>query len=190
MRNRRPMAVVIVATIKLYRGSSAMAYRRALPPVASDPGLFYLSPDMQGEDRASNADGGKDGTPGEWTMSQEREMLEKIVYHRFNFFMVLITIIATTILRSESILTLKLALGTGFGLSVLFLLSLWKNQRRLNAVLDHLVKMPGHPVAILDKTLGPDSSKGLIGYLIPLICIVILLLGNIIAWLFPRSLSP
>jgi Ca2+/Na+ antiporter len=121
----------------------------------------------------------------EWTMSDEREMLEKIVYHRFNFFMVLVTVIATSILRSESMSSLRLALGTGLGLSILFLFSLWKNQRRLNAALDYLMERPEHPVAILDKALGRDSSKGIIGYAIPLICIIFLLIANILVWFIP-----
>lgn len=121
----------------------------------------------------------------EWTMSDERQMLEKIVYHRFNFFMVLITVIATSILRAESKSSLRLALGTGLGLSILFLFSLWKNQRRLNAALDFLMEKPEHPVAILASVLGPDSSKGVIGYAIPLICILILSAANILVWFFP-----
>jgi hypothetical protein len=127
---------------------------------------------------------GKEAEP-EWTMSDEREMLEKIVYHRFNFFMVLVTLIGTSILRAESKSSLRLALGMGLGLSVLFLFSLWKNQRRLNAALGYLTERPGHPVAILDAALGPDSSKGIIGYVIPLICIVALLIANILVWFFP-----
>lgn len=133
----------------------------------------------------SKAEGREEGAKPEWTMSDEREMLEKIVYHRFNFFMVLITVIATSILRAESQASLKLALGTGLGLSVLFLFSLGKNQRRLNAALDYLMETPQHPVAILDRVLGPDSSKGVIGYAIPVICIIFLLLANVIVWLFP-----
>jgi hypothetical protein len=121
----------------------------------------------------------------EWTMSDERQMLEKIVYHRFNFFMVLITVIATSILRAESKASLRLALGTGLGLSILFLFSLWKNQKRLNAALDHLMERPEHPVAILAGELGPDSSKGVIGYAIPLICILILSAANVAVWFFP-----
>lgn len=118
-------------------------------------------------------------------MSDERAMLEKIVYHRFNFFMVLITLIGTSILRAESKSSLRLALGMGLGLSILFLFSLWKNQRRLNAALDLLTERPEHPVAILDKVLGPDSSKGIIGYVVPLICIVFLLIANILVWFLP-----
>ncbi len=118
-------------------------------------------------------------------MSDEREMLEKIVYHRFNFFMVLITVLATSILRAESKSSLRLALGTGLGLSILFLFSLWKNQRRLNAALDFLMEKPGHPVAILDGVLGRDSSKGVIGYAIPLVCIILLGIANILVWFFP-----
>lgn len=131
---------------------------------------------MAAEDRPEEDKGRK------WTMSDEREMLEKIVYHRFNFFMVLVTVLATSILRSESMSSLKLALGTGLFLSILFLFSLWKNQRRLNAALDYLVETPDHPVAILDGILGPDSSKGVIGYAIPFTCIVILAVANIVVW--------
>lgn len=126
----------------------------------------------------------EDGSQSEWTMSDEREMLEKIVYHRFNFFMVLVTVLATSIVRSTSLPSLKLALGTGLGLSLLFFFSLWKNQRRLNAALDILVDRPDHPVAILDKVLGPDSAKGVIGFFIPLICVAFLLICNIVVWVF------
>jgi hypothetical protein len=135
----------------------------------------------------STARNPEDENKPEWTMSDERAMLEKIVYHRFNFFMVLITVITTSILRAESKSSLKLALGTGLGLSILFLFSLWKNQRRLNAALGHLMERPEHPVAILDKVLGRDSSKGIIGYAIPLICIVFLSMANILVWLFPLA---
>ena len=125
------------------------------------------------------------GGTADWTMSDEREMLEKIVYHRFNFFMVLVTLIATSFIRSDSLGELRVALGTGLGLSILFFFTLWKNQKRLNAALNHLVRIPEHPVAVLDRTLGPDASKGIIGYAIPIICIVFLALANIRIWVFP-----
>jgi hypothetical protein len=44
------------------------------------------------------------------------------------------------------------------------------------------MERPDHPVAILDKILGPDSSKGIIGYAIPLICIVFLSIANIVVY--------
>lgn len=125
------------------------------------------------------------GGTSDWTMSDEREMLEKIVYHRFNFFMVLVTLIATSFIRSETLGELRMALGSGFGLSILFFYTLWKNQKRLNAALNHLVKIPDHPVAVLDRTLGPDASKGVIGFAIPIICIVFLALANLLIWILP-----
>jgi hypothetical protein len=125
------------------------------------------------------------GGTADWTMSDEREMLEKIVYHRFNFFMVLVTIIGTSFIRSDTLGELRMALGSGFGLSILFFFTLRKNQKRLNAALNLLVKIPEHPVAVLDRTSGPDASKGIIGYAIPIICIVSLALANILIWLFP-----
>jgi hypothetical protein len=153
--------------------------RQANISLPADPAHFIFPSNMP---TASNPE---DAKKPEWTMSEEREMLEKIVYHRFNFFMVLITVITTSILRAESMSGLKLALGTGMGLSILFFYSLWKNQRRLNAALKFLVKTPEHPVAILDEFLGPESAKGVIGYTIPLICIIILLMGNILVWVLP-----
>jgi|GEM_PF-4225298 len=129
----------------------------------------------------------KEGEKPEWTMSQERALLERIVYHRFNVFMVIVTVITTSMLRSDSLFVLKSALGIGLGISLLFLLSLNKHQKRLNATLNYLVEIPEHPVAILNKILGPDPSKGIVGFTIPLICIICLVLANILIWTFPPS---
>lgn len=122
----------------------------------------------------------------EWTMSEERALLEKIVYHRFNFFMVLVTVISATTIRADSLITLRLSLGTGLGLAILFFLSIWKNEARLNAATRCLQEIPEHPVAILDRVVGGISSKGVLGYLIPITCIVILVVANILAWVLPR----
>ncbi len=134
----------------------------------------------------SRQGGPSDWDRSEWTMSDERALLEKIVYHRFNFFMVLVTVISTAIIRSDSLTSLRLALGTGLGLALLFLFSIWKNEARLNAALKRLKEIPEHPVTILDKDIGAISSKGVIGYVIPITCIVILIVANILVWVLPR----
>lgn len=127
-----------------------------------------------------------DRNRSDWTMNDERAMLEKTVDNRFNFFMVLVALISTSIARSESLLNLRLALGMGLVLALLFFFSIWKNERRLNAALENLKNVPDHPVAVLDKVIGEVSSKGVIGYVIPLTCIAILTVANILAWVLPR----
>jgi hypothetical protein len=119
-----------------------------------------------------------------WTLDQERKMEEKILNNRFDFFMVLVTVVITVSLASRTHLQARISLGGGFLCTALFYYSLYHNYARLTYILRRLEADPAHPLGLLKAELGP-ARRGAVLVIIPTLCLMMLAVANFFAWLSP-----
>lgn len=111
-----------------------------------------------------------------WNMSDERAFLENLLNQRFNFFIVLFSAIIASYLTIDSDIHKLIILG--IGCIILFLMSLivFRSQRKLDEILKILYEDPMHPTAKINNIVGSKGSKRkILGYTIPILCLIILI---------------
>ncbi|HEY5741297.1 MAG TPA: hypothetical protein VIS99_02045 [Terrimicrobiaceae bacterium] len=117
---------------------------------------------------------------GEWDMSDEREFMENLLCQRFNFFLVMFSLILTAAFTSQSDLGRTMILATGAFLSLFVWLTIYRAHVKHHWIMRHLYDRPEHPAAIVNsavKDLGPRglfSVSRYIGIVIPWLCIAVL----------------
>src|SRR6266487_4590644 len=115
-----------------------------------------------------------------WDMSQERAFIENLLSQRFNFFLVVFTVVlagaatANTQTKQTGILVL------GFLLCFLIALTIYRIYAKLDETLKILHETKSHPVAIIGEKINGRGLKGgfeansFIGIYIPVLSTVIL----------------
>ena len=117
-------------------------------------------------------------------MSNEREFIEGLVNSRFRFFVIFISIIiaGSSIVKNEFLF--KVVLTFGFVISFLIALTIARSQQKLNIIFNLLPDE--HPAIIVNEEAKKNpftrSVRNVIGYYIPAICCLFLLLLSLLAW--------
>ncbi|MCZ7625982.1 MAG: hypothetical protein M5R38_09325 [Candidatus Methylomirabilis sp.] len=87
-----------------------------------------------------------------WSMSQEREFMEKLLCSRFNFFLVFFSLVINAAVSATDARYFKIVLTLGTLISIPLALTIVRAQMKLNVALnDHLFQ--------IKRTPGPDSQR-------------------------------
>ena len=123
----------------------------------------------------------------QWDLSQERVFMENLFCQRFNFFIVIFSLVIAGAAGANTQPKLDAILWVGFLLCALVGLTLYRNYVKLIWILRSLHKIPSHPVAqsgVHVRQLGLRGLFGvnaIIGIIIPLVCCSALLAGAVLA---------
>lgn len=122
-----------------------------------------------------------------WNLSQERVHLENLFCQRFNFFIVLFSLVVAGAASANTQVKLAALLWIGFVLCALVALTIYRSYVKLMWILQSLHRIPTHPIAragVAVRHLGWRALFGvnsIIGIIIPGICCTVLLVGAILA---------
>jgi len=122
-----------------------------------------------------------------WDLSQERVHLENLFCQRFNFFIVIFSLVVAGAASANTQVKLAALLWIGCVLCILVALTIYRNYVKLMWIFQSLHRIPSHPVAqagVAAKKLGWRGLFGvnaIIGILIPALCCLVLLVGAILA---------
>lgn len=126
-------------------------------------------------------------TQTSWDMSQEREFTENLFCQRFNFFLVVFSLVAAGAAAANTQPKLVSILWIGFVICFLLALTIYRNYIKLDWIHRHLHKAKEHPIHLVGEGIKPLGAWGLfpvnsiIGRWIPLFSCVVLLIGAIAA---------
>src|SRR6266403_243068 len=118
-----------------------------------------------------------------WDMSQERAFIENLFCQRFNFFIVIFSLVIAGAASANTQTKLSAILTTGFLLCFLIALTIYRNYVKLIWILKSLHELKDHPVGASSegiKILRIPKLFGvnwIIGWVIPILCCLILLIG-------------
>jgi len=121
-------------------------------------------------------------------MSQEREFIENLLSQRFNFFLIVFTVVVAGAGTANTQTKQTAILFVGCLLCALIALTVYRIYAKLDEILTILHKEPGHPVAIIREKIKERPLKGLfgvnplIGYGIPILCTATLGIAAIFSW--------
>jgi glucan phosphoethanolaminetransferase (alkaline phosphatase superfamily) len=143
--------------------------------------------------------GSGQAAPSGWDMSQEREFIENLLSERFNFFLVFFSLVIAGVLSASAVWHLWTVLVFGTLICFLLALTLFRAQQKLDVILAILSEDKQHPAKISDDLAQkPEvrakvpflvrwsiagSRRRLIGYWIPLLCVLFLILLFVLALL-------
>ncbi|MBL8692800.1 MAG: hypothetical protein JNJ88_01750 [Planctomycetes bacterium] len=134
----------------------------------------------------------------EWTLSEERQFVENILCQRFNYLLIVYSLVAAAAFGTESQMNLRLTLTSGAVICTMTLIPLARAQFKLDLIIEHMTsKMPGHPVfeverwsvdsrnqlPVLFRPMAGASRRRWIGYWIPGACSALLCVAAALAWL-------
>ena len=117
-----------------------------------------------------------------WDLNQERIFLENLLQQRFNFFIVVFTLIMAGGTSANSISELNWLLMVGFFLCILLGLSVYRVFTKVDAVLRMIREIDDHVMHVVaieaEKRKWPFSFKvnDIIGYVIPLFCLLVIVI--------------
>lgn len=109
--------------------------------------------------------------------------MEEIVMKRFNFFLVFFGIIVAGAFNAHQQAHLQIILWIGTGLTTLLALTIWRADVRLAYCMRQVYRNHNH-VATQAKRGVPwysFSVRWIIGWFVPLICVILMLTGAILA---------
>jgi hypothetical protein len=122
--------------------------------------------------------------PNEWSMSEERELMENLLCQRFNFFLVLFAlfILSATTCRDDT--TSGVILAMGFLLCLMVWMTVYRAHVELHWIMqERIYKTEKHPAKIVNDEIKRRGLLSLfsvsrwIGVVIPAVCCVILIGG-------------
>ena len=118
-----------------------------------------------------------------WTMSDERAFIENLLCSRFNFMLVFFGLIVAGGLATNNPLLFKCIFVIGFLVTFLLSLTICRAQKKLDIAINSFLfdENSQHPAKTLNDKCSGRSVRGLIGYIIPMICSTILLMGAVLA---------
>jgi hypothetical protein len=125
--------------------------------------------------------------PESWDMSQERAFIENLLCQRFNFFIVIFSLVIAGAASANTKAKLVSILWVGATLCVLLALATYRVYVKLIWILRHLHAISDHPVHVSSegiKTMGMPILFGvnvIVGVVIPVGCCLVLLTGAILA---------
>jgi disulfide bond formation protein DsbB len=123
-----------------------------------------------------------------WDMSQERQFIENLLSQRFNFFLVMFTVVLTGAATAKTQTKQTAILVLGFFLCFLVALTVYRIYAKLILILEMLHKTESHPVAIIGEKIKQRGLKGgfpansLVGFYIPGFCVFILGIVALVSW--------
>jgi len=125
----------------------------------------------------------RDKTSPVWDMSQERVFIENLLNQRFNFFLVVFSVVLAGSINSKAQLQMQIILSIGAIITCLLSTVLGRSQEKLDLVLADLFSDPSHPAAIINKRAKEGGRRRrLVGKWIPRLCCAILIIGAVLAW--------
>jgi len=134
--------------------------------MSEDEALVHAKQSAANRDKASPV----------WDMSQERAFIESLLTQRFNFFLVLFSIVIAGSVNAKTQVQLRIILGIGTVVGVLFASVLGRSQEKLDLILNDLFTDDSHPATIIDKKAKKSGSRRrLIGVWIPRLCCAVLI---------------
>ena len=134
----------------------------------------------------------KGSSDDEWNLSKERAFIEDILCQRFNFLLLFYSLILAGAFTTKSQLHFSLALTLGACITLPLAVTIARVQHRLDCIVDHLDGQ--HPAKMTDvwtqwqepplmwRFFAKKSKRRWIGYWIPLLLVLSLLLGACLAW--------
>ena len=126
-------------------------------------------------------------TSSSWDLSQERVFMENLFCQRFNFFIVIFSLVVAGAAGANTQVKLAAILWIGCALCTLVGLTIYRNYVKLMWILQSLHRIPGHPVSQSGVAVRELGWRGLfkvnaiIGVVIPVLCCLILLVGAFLA---------
>lgn len=118
----------------------------------------------------------------EWDLSKEREFIETLLNTRFNFFIVFFGAMFFAGITTEDPRISFAIYLIGFILSWMLTSTIFRAQNKLNKIIDRLYTFyKNHPITQIDKITKGESKRNLIGYCIPLTCLIINFIACIVS---------
>ncbi len=117
-----------------------------------------------------------------WDMSQERAFIESLLGQRFNFFLVIFSLVMAGALNAKAQIHLQIVLGIGAIVCSLFASVLTRSQEKLDLILEDLFSDESHPATIINKrSKNGGSRRRVVGIWIPRICSGVLIIGFVLS---------
>jgi len=123
-----------------------------------------------------------------WDMSQERAFMENLLSQRFNFFLIVFSVVLAGAATATSQTKQTGILGIGCVLCGLVWLTVYRIHVKVMEILKLLHSDPSHPVSISSKAVKERGVRGLfgvnpiVGFYIALLCTVTLLVATYLSW--------
>ena len=124
----------------------------------------------------------------DWTMSQERVFIENLLCQRFNFLLILFSLIIAGSINAKSQTNMTIILGVGTLIFSLVGLTVYRVHIKHDWIMKELYQTEGHPVKICNDAIKKlpwwqrlFSVSKLIGIIIPVVCSLVLLVGTILS---------
>src|ERR1700686_35842 len=131
----------------------------------------------------SYPDNTRDESTPRWDMSQERAFNENLLGQRFNFLLVFFSIVAAGAVQArERPILQAIILSVGSLIVLCLMLAIGRTQQKLDIMLGFLFNDPAHPSAIVNNRAAGPSFRKLVGYVVPCICFLSLMVWAILAW--------
>jgi uncharacterized membrane protein YkvI len=128
-----------------------------------------------------------------WTVEQEQEHMEDVTQRRFNFFLVFYAVVMAAALNTKRHDYQLIVLALGAIISILLALTVHRAHSRMVQCMKIIEKDPNHIKTITGKSAALIPVKGLIGWVIPTILWVSLLVLFILSYngvIQPPVLNP
>jgi hypothetical protein len=116
-----------------------------------------------------------------WGFPQEREFIENLLCQRFNFLLVFFGLVVAGALACKEQLYLQILLWLGAFITFLISMTIAGLQWKLDIILGKIYLDRDSPIAFFYHNVCKLRASYIIGYLIPSICTLSLLLGAICA---------
>jgi hypothetical protein len=116
-----------------------------------------------------------------WDMSDEREFIENLLNQRFNFFLIFYSLVLLAALGAKADSHLRFIIWFGFFICILLAWTIWRAQQKVDAALTKHLFKSAHPAHTLNDEVKGPSARWVLGYLIPPLCTLTLLVGGILA---------
>ncbi len=124
-----------------------------------------------------------------WDLSQERKFMEDLVQQRFNFLLVVYSLVIAGAVRTESEIELEILLTIGSVICSLLALTVYHAHIKLDVLLKMLHEDESHPVHIVSKKIDSLGCKALfgvtwiIGIVVPILCTATLIIGSLLTFI-------
>jgi Flp pilus assembly protein protease CpaA len=132
----------------------------------------------------NNALDGPGRTPV-WDISQDRAFIETLLGQRFNFLLIFFSVfIAGGVNARDTPLLQAIVLTIGAVIALLLMLAVNRAQEKLDIALNIIFEEdPDHPATVLNQRARKGGSRRkIVGYAIPWICFLTLLIWSFFAW--------
>jgi len=125
-----------------------------------------------------------------WDMSQERVYHATLLNQRFNFMMILFSLVIAGALNSKQQIHLQLILTVGTIVISLFRSVIGRTQEKLDLIIADIYTDETHPATIIERRSKKGGSRRhMIGTYIPWFVTGILIIAAILAWLNILTIS-